>query len=69
MFRGDYLLAGRTIAAGDETTLVSRVFAGAKLVDLVDGYADEGVTRFDLLIDWGWFISDQADVPRLAVLL
>ncbi|MGB1118612.1 MAG: membrane protein insertase YidC [Parvibaculales bacterium] len=55
VFRGDYLLAGRTIAAGDETTLVSRVFAGAKLVDLVDGYADEGVTRFDLLIDWGWF--------------
>ncbi|MEC7163385.1 MAG: membrane protein insertase YidC, partial [Pseudomonadota bacterium] len=34
---------------------VTRVFAGAKLVDLVDGYADEGVTRFDLLIDWGWF--------------
>ncbi|MEC7154467.1 MAG: membrane protein insertase YidC, partial [Pseudomonadota bacterium] len=31
------------------------VFAGAKLVDLVDGYADEGITRFDLLIDWGWF--------------
>ena len=55
VFRGDYLLAGRTIAAGDETTLVSQVFAGAKLVDLVDGYADEGVTRFDLLIDWGWF--------------
>ena len=55
MFRGDYLLAGRTIAAGEETTLVSQVFAGAKLVDLVDGYADEGVTRFDLLIDWGWF--------------
>ena len=55
MFRGDYLLAGRAIAAGDETTLVTRVFAGAKLVDLVDGYADEGITRFDLLIDWGWF--------------
>ena len=55
VFRGDYLLAGRAIAAGDETTLVTRVFAGAKLVDLVDGYADEGITRFDLLIDWGWF--------------
>ena len=55
VFRGDYLLAGRAIAAGDETVLVTRVFAGAKLVDLVDGYADEGVTRFDLLIDWGWF--------------
>ena len=55
VFRGDYLLAGRAIAAGDETVLVTRVFAGAKLVDLVDGYADDGVTRFDLLIDWGWF--------------
>ena len=55
VFRGDYLLAGRAIAAGDETVLVTRVFAGAKRVDLVDGYADEGITRFDLLIDWGWF--------------
>ena len=55
VFRGDYLLAGRAVAAGGETTLVTRVFAGAKLVDLVDGYADEGITRFDLLIDWGWF--------------
>ncbi|MEC7234499.1 MAG: membrane protein insertase YidC, partial [Pseudomonadota bacterium] len=55
VFRGDYLLAGRAIDPGDETALVTRVFAGAKLVDLVDGYADEGITRFDLLIDWGWF--------------
>ncbi|MED5324421.1 MAG: membrane protein insertase YidC, partial [Pseudomonadota bacterium] len=46
---------GRAIDPGDETALVTRVFAGAKLVDLVDGYADEGITRFDLLIDWGWF--------------
>ena len=31
------------------------MFAGAKTVELVDGYADTGITRFDLLIDWGWF--------------
>ena len=55
VFRGDYLLAGRTLAAGDETALVTRVFAGAKVVDLVDSYAEDGITRFDLLIDWGWF--------------
>lgn len=55
VFRGDYLLAGRTISAGAETALVTQVFAGAKLVDLVDGYATDGITRFDLLIDWGWF--------------
>jgi YidC/Oxa1 family membrane protein insertase len=55
VFRGDYLLGGRTLAAGDETALVTRVFAGAKVVDLVDSYAEDGITRFDLLIDWGWF--------------
>ena len=22
---------------------------------MIDAYADNGVTRFDLLIDWGWF--------------
>ncbi|CAI8297438.1 MAG: Membrane protein insertase YidC [Rhodobiaceae bacterium UBA7378] len=55
VFRGDYLLGGRQIAAGQQTQLVTQFFAGAKVVDLVDGYAADGITRFDLLIDWGWF--------------
>jgi YidC/Oxa1 family membrane protein insertase len=32
------------------------VFAGAKVVDLLDAYTkNPGIKRFDLLIDWGWF--------------
>ena len=33
-----------------------QVFAGAKEVNIVDGYAEKyGIPKFDLLIDWGWF--------------
>ena len=54
-YRSDFLLAGETLAPGQSLESTSRFFAGAKRVDLIDNYADEGVTRFDLLIDWGWF--------------
>jgi YidC/Oxa1 family membrane protein insertase len=54
-YRSDFLLAGETIAPGQSLESTSRFFSGAKRVDLIDNYADEGVTRFDLLIDWGWF--------------
>ncbi|MEJ1157130.1 membrane protein insertase YidC [Prosthecomicrobium sp. N25] len=44
------------IAAGATGALATRVFAGAKEVATVDGYADQfGIARFDRLIDWGWF--------------
>tara|TARA_Y100000768_G_scaffold64227_1_gene44288 strand:- start:862 stop:2550 length:1689 start_codon:yes stop_codon:yes gene_type:complete len=33
-----------------------RIFAAAKEVDTVDGYAiSEDIEKFDLVIDWGWF--------------
>ena len=54
-YRSDFLLAGETLAPGQSLNTTSQFFAGAKRVDLIDNYADEGVTRFDLLIDWGWF--------------
>jgi len=55
VYRSDFLLAGQTLAPGQSFESTSRFFAGAKRVDLIDAYADSGVTRFDLLIDWGWF--------------
>ena len=55
VYRGDYLLAGQSLAPGAQMQATSRFFAGAKKVDLIDGYAEAGLTRFDLLIDWGWF--------------
>ncbi len=44
------------IAAGATSGVTHRMFAGAKVVSLVDRYADEGgVQRFDMAVDWGWF--------------
>ena len=55
VYRADYLLAGQTLAPGQTHEVKTALFAGAKTVELVDNYAEAGVTRFDLLIDWGWF--------------
>lgn len=55
VYRADYLMAGQTIAAGGTLSLDSRFFAGAKVVNVIDAYAEQGIKRFDLLIDWGWF--------------
>ena len=55
-FQTDYLMAPLTIAANSTGEAKGHVFAGAKEVNLVDGYASEfGIAKFDLLIDWGWF--------------
>lgn len=54
-FRTDYLLGERKIAVGATASVESRLFAGAKLVDVIDSYNNQNVTKFDLLIDWGWF--------------
>ena len=36
--------------------MTTRLFAGAKIVSIVDGYEEKlGINNFDLLIDWGWF--------------
>ncbi len=55
-YQVDYLQGGRTIAAGGSTEVVSRLFAGAKEVHVLDAYEEKfGVKRFDLAIDFGWF--------------
>ena len=55
IYRADYLLAGRSVNAGESVELSSQFFAGAKAVNSIEHYAEQGVARFDLLIDWGWF--------------
>jgi len=55
VYRSDFLLAGKTLTPGQSFETTSGFFAGAKRVDVIDDYAAQGATRFDLLIDWGWF--------------
>ena len=55
-YQTDYLKPALTIAPGATAETTSRLFAGAKEVAVVDGYAASlSVDRFDRLIDWGWF--------------
>jgi YidC/Oxa1 family membrane protein insertase len=56
-FQADYLTQEPgVVKTGETAAYETRVFAGAKVVDLVNRYNDGlGIARFDLLIDWGWF--------------
>jgi len=55
-FQADYTAAPRALAPGQALTQNSRFFAGAKEVALLDRYTDQqGVTKLDYAIDWGWF--------------
>jgi YidC/Oxa1 family membrane protein insertase len=54
-YQSDYRAAPLTVAPGGKAETAARVFAGAKQVSVVDGYDAQGIDRFELLIDWGWF--------------
>lgn len=55
-YQVDYLGSAREVAPGATASTVSRVFAGAKELDVLDGYGDAlGIKNFDLAIDFGWF--------------
>ncbi|MBA4781740.1 MAG: membrane protein insertase YidC [Rhizobiales bacterium] len=55
-YQADFLSDGLTVAPGAAVSAATRLFAGAKETALLDKYQDnEGIERFELLIDWGWF--------------
>lgn len=55
-YQSDYLSQPVTIEPGAQAEVTSRVFAGAKVVGLIQSYEDDlGIYRFSQLIDWGWF--------------
>ncbi|WP_108681803.1 membrane protein insertase YidC [Methyloceanibacter sp. wino2] len=55
-FQTDYLMQAMDVPPGATVSLSGQVFAGAKEVNVVDGYAATyDIPKFDLLIDWGWF--------------
>jgi len=55
-YQADYLLPARTVSPNGSQTVIQHLFAGAKVVDVVDNYRNSvGIKMFDYTIDWGWF--------------
>jgi YidC/Oxa1 family membrane protein insertase len=55
IYEAAYLGAPRAIAPGAKAVETTRVFAGAKIVQVLNGYKKSlGVPRFDDAVDWGW---------------
>lgn len=55
-YQADFLGEAVAVAPGASAASQSKLFAGAKEVAAINGYErDLQITRFDLLIDWGWF--------------
>ncbi len=56
VFWANYQLAPMVVANGETKSTESRLFGGAKQVTTIDGYGKTfNITRFDLMVDWGWF--------------
>ncbi|MDQ3140548.1 MAG: membrane protein insertase YidC, partial [Pseudomonadota bacterium] len=55
-FQADIATDSAIIAPGKAVRTQSRLFAGAKEVQLLDQYQKQlGIEKFDKAIDWGWF--------------
>ena len=55
-YQANYRLSQRDIQPGASVTVTHRLFAGAKVVDILHGYQDsQNISRFDNAVDWGWF--------------
>jgi len=56
-YQVDYVdRGGVTVAPGATGSSNAHLFAGAKIVRVIDAYREKlGIDRFDLTIDWGWF--------------
>jgi YidC/Oxa1 family membrane protein insertase len=55
-YQAEYNLPQTIIAPGKSVTTITRLFAGAKEVRLLDNYEDsQSIIHFGKAIDWGWF--------------
>jgi len=55
-YQTDYLQDAQTVAPGGTAAVSTRLFAGAKEVNIINHYEKtQNIDRFDLMIDWGWF--------------
>jgi YidC/Oxa1 family membrane protein insertase len=55
-WQSDVLYDTQRLAAGDTAEVTTRLFAGAKVVERLDGYGEQyGIPHFDKAVDFGWF--------------
>jgi YidC/Oxa1 family membrane protein insertase len=55
-YQTDYLQDAVSVAPGASANVSTRLFAGAKEVNVINEYEkDQKIAKFDLMIDWGWF--------------
>jgi YidC/Oxa1 family membrane protein insertase len=55
-YQANYRLGARNIAAGASASVTHKLFAGAKVVDILRGYENsQKIVHFDNAVDWGWF--------------
>lgn len=55
-YQTDFLADAATVGDGASMSTTTHLFAGAKEVNLIEGYGSTlGVKLFDRAIDWGWF--------------
>jgi YidC/Oxa1 family membrane protein insertase len=54
-YQADYADAPVIVPPGQAVTTTTRLFAGAKEVDLLNRYEDSGIPKLSKAIDWGWF--------------
>lgn len=56
IYQVDYKAPAVTVAPGETTETTNRLFAGAKIVDMLNDYNEKlGIDSLDYAIDWGWF--------------
>ena len=55
-YQADYRLGARDIAPGKSISVSQHLFAGAKVVSVIQNYEKYlGIAKFDYAIDWGWY--------------
>ncbi len=55
-YQADYLGSALAVPAGGQIEITSRLFAGAKVVGIIEGYQDAfQIPLFDRAVDFGWF--------------
>ncbi len=55
-FQADATVAPTLVAPGREATATTRLFAGAKEINVLQNYENDlGIVNFERAVDWGWF--------------